>query len=140
MQLQRFAAKKFRDQPDLVAFATTHPGALSAFFLSMIHQRVNQTMLKRSSELRNHSVVDWVQRCSGLVELRDTREAQTLAMAMDAINQNQLATCMDILAQRIQAIQAAKAKGGSWEKAAKIELALPQGALAGYSGLLRLTQ
>eukprot|EP00974_Lingulodinium_polyedra_P018063 1749794-Lingulodinium_polyedra.AAC.1 len=61
-------------------------------------------------------------------------------MAMDAINGDQLAACMDILSQRIQAIQAAKTKGGSWEKAAKIELALPQGALAGSSGLLRLTQ
>ena len=139
-KLQRFAAKKFRDQPDVIAFAATHPGALSGFFLAMVHQRVSQGLIRESRQLRGHSVVDWVQRCSGLVELRDTREAQTLAMAMDAINQNQLATCMDVLAQRIQALQAAKQKGGSWEKAAKIELAVPQAALAGSSGLLRLVQ
>ena len=45
---------------------------------------------------------------------------------------------MDILGQRMLAIQQAKKKGGSWEKAEAIELTgTGNGAVA--SGLLRLT-
>ena len=55
----------------------------------------------------------WAQAHSGLTELRDQREVQTLALVMDLINAQDLATAMDVLAQRIIAIQQAKAKGGS---------------------------
>eukprot|EP00972_Heterocapsa_arctica_P014886 2192539-Heterocapsa_arctica.AAC.1 len=59
---------------------------------------------------------------------------------MDSINTKQLSTAMDVLAQRIQAIQTAKTKGGSWQKAAKIELVTQHGSSVGSSGMLRLTQ
>ena len=64
-----------------------------------------------------------------------------MAAAMDAINMNGLGSCMDILTQRVVAIQQANKKGGSWEKAEQVELTSGVGSnsstLAG--GLLRLT-
>jgi hypothetical protein len=53
----------------------------------------------------------------------------TLASAMDAINRREVQQAMDILSQRILAIQLAKRKGGSWEKAEAVEL------IPGSSGL-----
>ena len=123
----------------MVAFAARQPGALTAFFLSMLHQRASQGLLTRTKQLRAQSVVQWVTSHCGLQEVRDQREALTLAAAMDSINSRQLATAMDTLAQRLQALQSAKAKGGSWEKASKIELTSTGGSLAGASGLQRLT-
>ena len=58
---------------------------------------------------------------------------------MDAVNARDLALAMDILAQRIIAVQQAKRKGGTWEKAEAIELTAPAGADAVAGGLLRLT-
>ena len=51
-----------------------------------------------------------------------------------------LETAMDTLAQRILAIQAAKKKGGSWEKAEQAELVVGPSTGAMASGLLRLIQ
>ena len=58
---------------------------------------------------------------------------------MDAINSADLEVAMDTLAQRVVAIQQAKRKGGSWEKAEAIELAPGASQGAAASGLLRLT-
>ena len=47
----------------------------------------------------------------------------TLALAMDSINRREIARAMDVLTQRILAVQAAKGKkGGNWEKAEALEL------------------
>jgi len=57
---------------------------------------------------------------------------------MDAVNRKDLSTAMDILVMRLQALAAAKRKGGSWEKAAKVELIAEPGTdcmAAGVSGL-----
>lgn len=138
-QVTRFAGHKFRDQSDVISFAAQHPGALTAFFLGMVHQKLHQGLVRNTRDFRRTSVLSWVERHSGLAEVRDVREAVTLATAMDLMNQGQYAELMDVLAQRLSALQAAKAKGGSWEKAAKIELTIPPGQAAAPSGLLRLT-
>jgi hypothetical protein len=138
-KVQRFASRRFRDQGDVIAFAASHPGALTAHFLHLVHQRFSQLTMKETKQYRSHSIVDWALHHSGLTETRDQKEVMTLALVMDSINARKLETAMDVLAQRIAAIQAAKAKGGSWEKAAKIELTLPAGQSAASSGLLRLT-
>ena len=138
-ELSRFATRKFRDQSEVVAFAASHPGALSGFFFSVsCYRRAHQGLMTKTRDLRHQSVVTWVANHSGLTETRDRREALTLAMAMDAINSKQLAYAMDVLSQRIQSIQAAKTKNGSWEKSQRIELAVEPGAIASSSGMLRL--
>ena len=61
---------------------------------------------------------------SALSETRDVREATTLAHVLESVNRGDIATALDIVVMRLQALQRAKTKGGSWEKAAKIELIL----------------
>lgn len=62
---------------------------------------------------------------SGFTEVRDIREVLTLASAMDCINCKEFRRAMDILAQRILAVQAAQCKKGeAWEKADALELIL----------------
>ena len=53
---------------------------------------------------------------------RDLREVRTLCLALDYINVGAVEMGMDVLSARIAAIQAAKAKNGSWDKAEKAEL------------------
>ena len=81
--------------------------------------------MRRTVSLRNASVSQWAAQHSGLTEVRDQREVATLAQVMDLINPRTLEEAMDVLAQRIVAIQQAKKKGGSWEKAESIELTNP---------------
>ena len=59
---------------------------------------------------------------SGLADIRDQREVATLTMAIDHVNREQLAQALDLMTQRVVAIQCAKKKGGSWEKAEALEL------------------
>ena len=60
-------------------------------------------------------------------------------MCMDLIKTKDLASCMDVLAQRILSIQRAKAQGGSWEKGEQIELTFTPGQSSAPSGLLKLS-
>jgi ribosome assembly protein YihI (activator of Der GTPase) len=77
---------------DLVSFAARHPGALTA------------------------------QQFSGLTEVRDMKEVVMSAEILDAVNREEISQALDVLCQRILTIQAAKQKGGTWEKAEAIEL------------------
>lgn len=130
--------EKFKRKGELMAYATKHPGALTAHFLASIYARLSKGRVERSSQLREASVVAWAAQHSGLSEVRDVREVLTLAEAMDSINRKEIERAMDILAQRILAIQQAKRKGGSWDKAEAIEL-IPGGTSLASSSMLALT-
>eukprot|EP00971_Amphidinium_carterae_P325574 6455927-Amphidinium_carterae.1 len=135
----RVEQEKFKTRSDLIAFASKHPGALSAHFLNLVHQKLNQGRIHHSTDLHKVNVSQWATQFAGLSEVRDQREAQTLAAAMDRINRNQLAEAMDLIAQRLISIQKAKAsKGSSWEKSEALELIAPQGNVAAASSMLRL--
>ena len=138
-QERKLETEKFKAKGDLLAFAAKHPGALSGYFLAMVHRKLSHGRLTETKQLRHASVTTWAQAHSGLTELRDQREVQTLALVMDLINAQDLATAMDVLAQRIIAIQRAKAKGGSWEKAEAAELLAGTGGGVAAGGLLKLT-
>jgi len=129
---------KFKKRGDLVAFAARHPGALTAHFLAGVYQRLSKGTLNRSSQLREPSVTAWAHQFSGLTEIRDIKEVVTLSEALDAVNRREIAQAMDILCQRILAIQAGKTKGGSWERAEAIELVNNTKTLAS-SSMLALT-
>ena len=131
-------SQKFKRKGELVAYATKNPGALSAHFLASIYARLSKGRVERSSQLREANVVTWASQHSGLSEVRDVREVLTLAEAMDCINRREIERAMDILSQRILAIQQAKRKGGSWEKAEMIEL-IPSGTSLASSSMLALT-
>ena len=129
---------KWKKKGDLVAFASKHPGALTAHFLAGVYARLSKGTLSRSSQLREASVAAWAHQFTGLTEIRDLKEVLTLAEILDSVNRREIERAMDILCQRILAIQAAKMKGGSWEKAEAIELVNTQKSLASTS-MLALT-
>eukprot|EP00435_Cladocopium_sp_Y103_P062484 s896_g24.t1 len=129
---------KFKKRGDLVAFAARHPGALTAHFLASVYTRLSKGSLTRSSQLRDVSVTSWAQQFSGLTEVRDLKEVVTLAEILDAVNREEISQALDVLCQRILAIQSAKTKGGTWEKAEAIELVDNRKSLASTS-MLALT-
>ncbi|CAE7195337.1 hypothetical protein AK812_SmicGene1019 [Symbiodinium microadriaticum] len=129
---------KWKKKGDLVAFAAKHPGALTAHFLAGVYARLSKGSLSRTRQLREASVASWAHQFSGLSEIRDMKEVLTMAEVLDSVNRREIERAMDILCQRILAIQAAKFKGGSWEKAEAIELVSTQKSLAS-SGMLALT-
>ena len=130
--------QRFKKKGELVAYATKHPGALSGHFLASVYARLSKGRVTKTSQLREASVVSWATQHAGLTEIRDIREVLTLAEAMDSINRKEIARAMDILAQRILAVQQAKRKGGSWDKAEAIEL-IPSGNSLASSSMLALT-
>ena len=73
-----------------------------------------------------------------MTELRDQREAQTLASVLDSVNDGDMSRAMDIVVCRLLALQQAKKKGGSWEKASKMELIPEPGGDMGPTGVLGL--
>ena len=131
-------AQKFKRKGELLAYATKHPGALSAHFLASIYARLSKGRVTRSSQLRETNVSQWAAQHSGLSEIRDIREVLTIAEAMDCINRKEIARAMDVLAQRILAVQQAKKKGGSWEKTETIEF-IPSGTALASNAMLALT-
>ena len=118
--------------------AATHPGALSGFFLAMVHQKICQGVVRQTKQLRLANVSQWVTSHSGVSEVRDVREAATLGYVMDLIQQEDLESAMDVIAQRLVAIQK-KAQGTDWKKAENLELA-SHGMSSLPGGMLRLTQ
>ena len=118
---------KFKKAADLYSFAAKHPGALTANFLCAFYLRLPKGVVEDSKQMRQADVAQWVSQFSCLSETRNVRESLTLAQVMNHINRKQLAQAMDVMSQRLLAVQAAKVKkGGSWEKAAAIEL-VPSG-------------
>ena len=85
--------------------------------------------------MRAVSVTSWAQRYAGLTEVRDQREVATIAQAMDLVSKGDLAEALDLLSQRVLAIQQAKSRGGTWEKAANIELLAKDGVMSASSGM-----
>eukprot|EP00435_Cladocopium_sp_Y103_P037465 s430_g9.t3 len=129
---------KLKKRGDLLAFAAKSPGALTAHFLAGIYARLSKGTISRSSQLREASAVSWAHQFSGLTEVRDLKEVLTLCEILDHVNRKEIARALDVLCQRIVAIQSAKAKGGSWEKAEVLELVNTQRTLAA-SSMLALT-
>ena len=138
-ELRRLEAQRFKARGELLTFAAKHPGALSAYFLSMVHQKLLHGSVTKTSQLRKVNVSQWAAGSTGLTETRDLREVATLSYIMDMINVGDLETAMDVIAQRIMAIQKAKSAGSNWKKAEALELVVGNSfGLPG--GMLRLTQ
>ena len=119
---------KWKKKGDLVAFASKHPGALTAPFLGGSLRQVVQgdpiTVISAEGCLSGSlgSPVHRIER----------------GPRLEGDPRREIERAMDILCQRILAIQAAKMKGGSWEKAEAIELVSTQKSLAS-SSMLALT-
>eukprot|EP00438_Fugacium_kawagutii_P020628 Skav223011 [mRNA] locus=scaffold1422:63331:69191:+ [translate_table: standard] len=117
---------RLKKKGDLLSFAAKNPGALTAHFLAGVYARLSKGTISRSSQLREASVSAWAHQHSGLSEPRDLKEVLTLAEVLDHVNRREIARALDIIVQRIVAIQQARQKGGSWEKAENLELVSSQ--------------
>ena len=140
--LEKVDAIRLKGQrAELLSFAAKRPGALAAHFLAAVRSRMKGPTgsVRETKELRDVSLTDWVQKGgSTLTEIRDVREVTTLAAICDAIQADRLEEAMDLITMRIHALQSAKAKGGSWDKAQKLELIASQTAdllPAGLAGI-----
>ena len=134
--------EKFKSRAALLTFSRTRPGALAAHFLSTARVRMKGAsgVVTRSRHLRDITLAEWVANgCSGVTETRDLREMQTLAAVADALNQRNEAHAMDTIVMRMLAMGKAKEKGGSWDKASRLELIPLQGGDQLPAGLASLT-
>ena len=130
--LARSDIKKFKKRTDLLTFAMSYPGALTAHFSNAVRVAMTHGAISKTKQLRDVPLVRYVQ-ADGLqlTELRDRREALTLATVLEHINSGSLAKALDVITMRLLALQEAKAKSGTWDKAQQKEL-IP---LPGGSGL-----
>ena len=121
IERERFSNQRSR----LLTYVARNPGAMTAHFLATIREKLKgpSGRVTRSRHLRDVCALNWVQLGhSGLTETRDVREATTLASILDAVNRDDVSAALDVLVMRLHALQSAKAKGGTWEKASKLEL------------------
>ena len=63
----------------------------------------------------------------------------TLCAILDSDNNLDVEGALDILVQRVRAIQSAKSTTGNWEKTSRLELIEEPGSSAITEGLFRLT-
>jgi len=139
-QLHKLSAQRFKNRGALLAFAAKHPGALTASFLAEVHRKCGLGEVRETKNLRKASVRTWATDKSGLTDLRDQREISTLAAVADHLQVDEVAMALDIICQRISAVQLAKQKGSTWERAEKSEL-IPIGShLMAPPGVQQLTQ
>ena len=90
-RLRALDSKRFKARAELLAFAATHPGALSGHCLAMIHEKLGRGTARRTGDLCKTSVAQWVTSFGGCKDVRDLREAQTLGSVMDAVNRDSIA-------------------------------------------------
>ena len=133
---QRFMFQKFCTHEDLVQFAKWYPGAFCGNFLAMVFRRQWHRSVTHTRLLHDVSVTEWASQCTGIVEPRDLQEVATLALALDLVNANKVDSALDVIAQRILAVQRAQKDGGSWKKAKRMELVRSSSTGAVTSGLL----
>lgn len=126
-ELNKLETTSFKRRGELLAYAASHPGALTGDFLAAVHQRCGLGTVKESKQLRNPSVRKWAARESGAMEIRDLCAIATLAALLDHANMGEVEQALGIPTQRILSVQMAKPKGRSWDKSVKVEL-IPTGA------------
>ena len=120
--IRKLQVLKFKTRADLVAFSQKHPGALGAQFLIAVREKLMRGHPTHTKQLRDVDVSTWAARETGLKELRDLREVQTLSLILGHINSDRLPHAVDAISQRVKSILMAKAPKGSWEKSAAVEL------------------
>ena len=59
-RLRALDSKRFKARAELLAFAATHPGALSGHCLAMIHEKLGRGTARRTGDLCKTSVAQWV--------------------------------------------------------------------------------
>ena len=135
----RLDTAKFKNRAQLLAFAHRRPGVLAAHVFNSVRTKMGQGIVTQTKQLRRVDMAQWVSSGqSGLKDLRDQREASTLAAAIDHINNDRVDQAMYVMAMRLTALTRARAAGGSWDKASRMELIGDGAEALGPSGLSAL--
>ena len=121
-QHTRFHTLRFRRRADLLAFAMKRPGGLAAHFLAQVRLRLGQPLPSDTAELRNTDVASWALKDGALKDVRDQKELMLLARILSELAHDRLPQLVDIIAMRVRELRAAKAEGGSWDKAGVLSL------------------
>ena len=116
------ACLRFKKRADLLQYAARHPGALATQFLLACREKLSQRAARGTSDLFDLDLTKWGRDLTGLKDIRDQREAQTLAQILQHLLQDRLEEAADTIAQRVKAILMAKSEKGSWAKATQVEL------------------
>ena len=117
--------EKYKTAAMLRSFHVRYPGALTAHFLHQVRQRMRGAsgVATNAKELKDVCLAEFVSGgYTGLTEVRDVREAATIAQVVDLLNKKLPERAVDVLVMRLQAVMKAKIKGGNWENAMKMEL------------------
>jgi len=130
---------KLKNRSDLLQFAAKNRGCLAAQFLISVHNALSKGDPADSKSMMNTDLVRWASDQSGLKEIRDLREVQTLCLALQRMGAGRMSEAADVLAQRVKAVLSAKAAKGSWEKGQQIELLPVTGAAVVTASELALT-
>ena len=97
--------ERFKRRADLINYTQRHPGALTAHFLNAVRTKLLKGSITESKQLREVPVSDFIALGhTGLTEVRDLREAQTIAACMDAVNRRDLSKCLDVFSMRLIAL------------------------------------
>jgi len=124
----------------LLQFAAKNRGSLAAQFLISVHNSLNKGDPPDSRAMMGTDLTRWASDgSSGLKEIRDIREIQTLCLALQRMGAGRLDEAADVLAQRVKAVLTAKAPKGSWEKGQIIELLPVAGGSVATAAELTLT-
>lgn len=92
---------RFRTRADLVRLSAERPGALAYHFLLAVRQALNAEPAKSSKDLGRMDVMRWSRDATGLKEVRDQRDIQTLMLIQQKLNDDQVEPAADVIAQRL---------------------------------------
>lgn len=121
---------RFKTRADLLRLAAERPGALAAQFVLAIRSPMNCDPPRSSKDLHKVDLLRWSRESTGLKELRDLREVQTLMVVLHRLSADEISGAADVIAQRVKSILAAKTTPkGSWERSQAIELLGGTGAI-----------
>lgn len=120
--LARAEKMRFNRRSDLINFSHKCPGALGALSVMQAGSRLSKGPPAELTDLMSLDTQAWTDGHNGLKELRDLREVRALTQVLMILNQRKLLQAVDVIAQRIREVQAAKRAGRSRERAELVSL------------------
>ena len=87
-----------------------------------VMEKLGKGAPRTTGSLQRVDVSQWAKDSTGLKELRDLREVQSLNLMLTHLQHHRLPEAVDVAAQRIKSILMAKQPKGSWDKSTLVEL------------------
>ena len=122
--LERATTLRFKKRSDLITFSQRYPGALAAWFIFQVRQKLGLATPEDMRELAKTDLCSWASSAAhtGLKDTRDSKEMLFLAKLMTELGGARLPQAMDCVAHRVRELRLAKIDQGTWEKAGVVSL------------------